>query len=620
MRNTLLAVFLSLFLTKSLGQGKYTITLDLNNISNDRIRVTVVPPHINDREIRYVMPAYIPGSYYKKDFGRFISDMLVVTKSGNSLDIRKEGENLFIIRNKGEEEIAKIEYFISDSWDMEKPSSAMSDDEFNYVFQPGGTNISAGQNIVINHYGFFGYIDGHKDLPYELIIQKPASMYGSSTLPRKKGTPTKDYFLAENYTKLVDNPIMYCNPDTTSFNIDSTHISISVYSETGIVKAKSLAYYLIMLSSAVRDDLGKLPVKQYSYIMYFASPNNQTDTRYGGFGAMEHNYCSFYFLPEIASADSLDGIMKQFVPHNFMHILTPLSIHSDKMESFDFKHVPQSEHLWMYEGVTEYLANLVQVKDSLITQEEFMEIFHEKMDRSTTYPNVSLVDMSKDLNKPINRDAFMNVFDKGAVIAFMMDVKLMELSNGKMGLRDVLLKLASEYGTNHPFKEDSLFDEIARVSYPEMRSFFDDFLIQNKPLPYKEYFSKIGLDYFPSRVDTVWSFGKFSLAVNQARDELQVLKVESGNLFGLESGDVLLAINDIDLNLYNFEFVMEPIYRAKSNARMIMTYRRGTKLNRVEAVPKGWPENRTNVITINSSASSKQKLFRDQMLGYSQSR
>jgi predicted metalloprotease with PDZ domain len=262
MRTGLFALFISIFFSSVHAQGKYSISLDLTNISNDRVKVTIVPPHITDKEIRYVMPAYIPGSYFRKDFGRFVSDMIVISKAGNFLDIRKEGENVFAIKNKGEEEIAKIEYFISDSWDMEKPTPSMTDEEFNYVFQPGGTNISVGKNMVINHYGYFGYLEGHKDLPYELAITKPATMYGSTTLPRKKGTPTKDYFTAENYTKLVDNPIMYCVPDTTSFTIDSTHITISVYSENGIVKSKAMTYYLMLLASAVRDNLGKLPVKQ----------------------------------------------------------------------------------------------------------------------------------------------------------------------------------------------------------------------------------------------------------------------------------------------------------------------------------------------------------------------
>jgi predicted metalloprotease with PDZ domain len=599
------------------AQGKYSIYLDLNNISSDRVKVSIVPPHINDKEIRYIMPAFIPGSYFRKDFGRFVSDMIVVTKAGNFLDIRKEGENVFSIKNKNEEEIAKIEYFISDSWDMEKPNPSMSDDEFNYVFQPGGTNINAGKNIVINHYGYFGYLDGHKDLPYELIILKPASLYGTTTLPRKKGTSTKDLFTAENYTKLVDNPIMYCVPDTTSFTIDSTHISISVYSENNIVKAKALTYYLIMLASAVRDNLGKLPVKQYSFIMYFASPENMSLTRYGGFGAMEHNYCSFYFLPEIARADSLDGIIRQFVPHNFMHILTPLNIHSEKLEEFDFKHVPRSAHLWLYEGVTEYMSDVVQVKDSLMTQDEFMDMLHEKMDRANTYPDVSLMEMSKDLNKKINRDAFMNVFDKGAIVAMMMDVKLNELSNGKMGLKDILLSLSRKFGTNKSFKDDSLFNEIVKLSYPEMKTFFDDYLIANKPLPYKDFFGRLGMNYASTILDTVWSFGRFTMAVDQKHDELVILKVEPGNLFGLVKGDFLVSVNDAPVNLFTYEMIMEPIYKAKDGRKVALGYRRGTEVIRVEAIPKGVPEKRTNVITSNEGASDAQLNLRDRVLGYS---
>jgi predicted metalloprotease with PDZ domain len=31
-----------------------------------------------------------------------------------------------------------------------------------------------------------------------------------------------------------------------------------------------------------------------------------------------------------------------------------------------------SEHLWMYEGVTEYFANLFQINQGLITEEDFI--------------------------------------------------------------------------------------------------------------------------------------------------------------------------------------------------------------------------------------------------------
>jgi predicted metalloprotease with PDZ domain len=37
------------------------------------------------------------------------------------------------------------------------------------------------------------------------------------------------------------------------------------------------------------------------------------------------------------------------------HIITPLSIHSKEIQDFDYNDPKMSQHLWMYEGVTDIL-------------------------------------------------------------------------------------------------------------------------------------------------------------------------------------------------------------------------------------------------------------------------
>ena len=46
---------------------------------------------------------------------------------------------------------------------------------------------------------------------------------------------------------------------------------------------------------------------------------------------------------------------------SFSTLFSPLSVHSEEIHSFDFNEPNMSMHLWMYEGVTEYFANLFQV-------------------------------------------------------------------------------------------------------------------------------------------------------------------------------------------------------------------------------------------------------------------
>jgi predicted metalloprotease with PDZ domain len=41
-----------------------------------------------------------------------------------------------------------------------------------------------------------------------------------------------------------------------------------------------------------------------------------------------------------------------------------------------------SAHLWMYEGVTEYFANLFQINQGLITEEDFYSRLSDQMERA----------------------------------------------------------------------------------------------------------------------------------------------------------------------------------------------------------------------------------------------
>ena len=66
-----------------------------------------------------------------------------------------------------------------------------------------------------------------------------------------------------------------------------------------------------------------------------------------------------------------------------------------------------SKHLWLYEGITEYFANLILVRSDLITEREFFsDRIKSKISRSKRYPEkkISFTEMSK------------NVFDKKYVV------------------------------------------------------------------------------------------------------------------------------------------------------------------------------------------------------------
>lgn len=76
-----------------------------------------------------------------------------------------------------------------------------------------------------------------------------------------------------------------------------------------------------------------------------------------------------------------------------------------------------------------------------------------------------------------------------------LDIRLRELSGGKMGTQDLMLQLMKKYGAGKYFKDDDMFDEITKMTFPEIRSFFRDYIEGTQPVPLKEYLSKVGFTY-----------------------------------------------------------------------------------------------------------------------------
>jgi predicted metalloprotease with PDZ domain len=518
------------------GQQSYEIAVYLDKVVDDRVKVEVIVPQINHKKVEYIMPAVIPGSYSVKDYGRFIVDFKAFTKSGKKLKVKKTSLNVFTIEKA--EQLYKIEYWVDDTWD------AGAD---NYIFQPGGTNIQQNKNFVINHQGFYGYLEGYKNLPYSITYYKPPGFYSTTALKTERNDE-KDIVFAENYVKLVDNPVMICKADTLSFKISNMRVFISVYSVNNVVQSSLVKQAIEPISRALENFFTTLPVNEYYFIMYFPKYSYSEITSYGGFGALEHSYCSFYFLPESDNEERLISMIRDVAAHEFLHILTPLNIHSEEIENFDFRHPKMSQHLWMYEGVTEYFSHLVQVKSKLIEPEDFFMEMSNKINRAAAYKDVSFTQMSKNILNKVYNEMYSNVYQKGALIGFLLDIKLHEISSGKTGLRELMLEMAQLYGPSKPFKDDSLFNIIAKIAGQDVLPFINDYIIGDKPLPYKEYLNKIGLNYYEEIVKDEYYFAETKFITLGNGDIAVLINKNADNYTGLTTGDIIQKINNQEIN------------------------------------------------------------------------
>lgn len=527
------------------GQDKYSFYMDLNKISNDLIEVTLETPAVKESKIIYNMPKIVPGTYQIYDFGQYVMDFQAFDVNGKSLYVNRLDDNRWEIHDA--DKMKKIAYWVEDTWDANV-------DEL--VFEPGGTNIEENQNVVLNNHGFFGYFDNMKNLTYELNITRPVDFYGSTGLTNITTTDNTDKFTIDNYMDLVDSPIMYNQPDTVTFKIAETAILVSVYSKNKVAPAEVLAKDIKGILEAQKEYLGgKLPVDKYAFIIYLYEGVSGS----GGSGALEHSYSSFYYLPEMDPA-RLSGFLVDVAAHEFFHIVTPLNIHSEEIGNFDYINPKMSKHLWLYEGVTEYFANHVQVYQNMITPEAYFDVLMDKMATAEGFKDdLPFTKMSLGA-LDAHQDQYMNVYNKGALIGLCLDILIREQTSGKKGLKDLMLMLSEEYGKDVSFKDDELFDKIAQLISPELRAFFANYVEGSKPLPFEEVLAKVGVDFKTDVTVKEVGFGGATIGFNMETQRLFVMDVADLNKFGkklkMKINDEIIAINGKELSLDNLEDVI----------------------------------------------------------------
>ncbi|MBD1397052.1 peptidase M61 [Pontibacter sp. JH31] len=549
--------------TQSPVEPRYAVHIDLTQVKDDKIPVTLQAPAIKQGEIIYNMPKIVPGTYSVSDFGKYVSDFQALDKQGNPLPVARLDTNRWRISQS--QNLDRITYWVDDTFDAAKREDVL--------FEPGGTNIEEGKNFLINTFGFVGYFDGLKQVPYELTITKPNGFYGSTPLQAVSTTATADTYLVPSYVELADSPLMYNQPDTTVLHLGDTKVLVSVYSPTGRVTSKPIADNIKDILEAQRSYLGgNLPVDKYAFLIYVP----QRPGKSGSYGALEHANSSVYYLPEMPE-ERFNSTMRDVAAHEFFHIVTPLSIQSEEIHDFDFINPRMSKHLWLYEGVTEYFASHVQVYEGLIPIEEFMTKLREYIYTSRDYYNDTLAftEMSAKVLEEHEKE-YGNVYQKGALIGMALDIQLRDLSGGQSGLRDLMQDLAKTYGKGRPFKDDELFDKITELTYPEIRTFFARHVEGSQPLPLKELFSKVGIRYEPVSVQLVNSYGGFVPGYDREADKITVAEADEmddfGKQMGFREGDQLLAFNGKEITPLNIrEIIGEELQQARPGSKIEIT-------------------------------------------------
>jgi predicted metalloprotease with PDZ domain len=553
--------------------------LDLTAVVDDKVPVTINPGRFTTETATYRLPRVVQGTYSVSDFGKYVDDFKALDYDGNELTTTKVDTNTWTISDATK--LDKLQYYVNDTFDIESSGGIGGEQPFS----PSGTNIEE-DNYVLNLHGFIGYFDSLKNNQYALDVTAPAAFVRTSALEDKgmkssaDGTSITSSYFAQRYFDITDNPMMYGKLDVEEFMVGNIKIVLSVYSPNKVHTAASQKETVYKMMQAQKEYLGDVnTTPRYDIYLYLS---DGSDTAPKGMGALEHHTSTVVVLPESSSKEGLASSIVDVVAHEFFHIVTPLSVHSEDVHYFDYDKPTFSKHLWMYEGVTEYFAQHFQVYEGLVENDAFYNTIMSKIATSKNLDDaMSFTIMSENVLEEPYAGQYYNVYMKGALIGMCIDILMRKESDGNRSMLSLMKELSAKYGKDKPFVDDNLITEITAMTYPSVGEFLKTHVEGDVPINYNEFFTMAGLTMGETEVPTNYIFAGGQNIIFDADQERGLIKFSPmalKNSFwasqGIQANDIILKVNGEDLTLTNANQVVRGMFGWQEGQEITMDIER----------------------------------------------
>ncbi|UCG60981.1 MAG: hypothetical protein JSV52_11725, partial [Candidatus Zixiibacteriota bacterium] len=531
---------------------------------------------------------------------------------GSLLQSSRSGPNAFLIPQSSK--VRRITYEVNDVWDYSSDSEVLAqmlgpDIGPQIAMDPTGTSFIEDSVFLLNFGAIIGYIEPYLSTPIELNVKRPQHFFGATSLEKNSIAETHDNYLVDDYYALIDGPIMYCRPDTVSTVVDGQVYHIATYSGSDTNRARLLAEYIHPICREAEEYVSKVLDSDYWFIFYHFDASSEM------YAALEHTRSSVFCLSN--NTRSYEERLLEISAHELLHVLTPKHLQCRDTKNFNFKNAVPNQHLWLYEGVIQYLALKLCLEAETLPPEYVLNRF-AKAYVSAKYrygDRQSLAEFSRTIYDSVSAYHFTYAYEKGTVCAFGLDILLTELSGGQTDLLGLLHTLIDNYAPTGVFEDSNLFSDIVSLTFPEIETFIIENILEENPDVIDEYLAKIGL--YRHRMKTYsrgYTFGLYGKYRYSARDNLLYVDSIPSRFFGYTD----FAIEKIEGAALNYETVNRKLLDPEDDTPVVLDIIVEGKPIQITASPRKFEyEIKKQVLDKVSSPSEKQKALFEKVMGVS---
>lgn len=365
------------------------------------------------------LPIWRPGRYQAQHFAKNIPKIYQKCE-GELVPVQKLGGSTWQVEAKQAERIHLVwQYYAK----QEDAGGSVAQDDFLYI----------------NFITCCLYVPGYEEQVVEVQLSYPSHWQSLTALEHKLGQT----YTASSFRQLVDSPFMA-----------APHLNIVEWEEGNIlfkaggldplfaIDQKIIKAYKTFTAYQLRY-MGDFPSKQYVY-MHWICPKPY-------YHGVEHSQSTMIVLgpPERDLYEDLIGVAS----HELFHVWNVCSIRPKELLPYQYDREVIFPSGGVVEGITTYLGDWFLFASGVWTAEEYLAGLEGnlKLHYERDFGNAqSLVESSLDLWLDGYGDALpgkrVSIYYKGALVALGLDLLIRKKFDHGKSIRQVMLRLNTEFG------------------------------------------------------------------------------------------------------------------------------------------------------------------------------
>ncbi len=569
--------------------------IEIDDPVHHTAQITILFPEINSSKVDVVMPAWRPGHYQLLPLANGVSDFTAKDFKGNRLPVTKVDSNRWRV-------------------ELDTPSKI----EVSYELY--ANEISSRTRHIDSSHAYLDavasllYIPEFRATPISVELDVPAAWKSVSGM--KKGQNSHS-FVADNYDVLADSPIETGIHEEHHWEVAGKRFDVVIWGK-GNFKGKKIAKDLAKMVKAHFDYWSDIPFDNYLFII---------QTFDGARGATEHlNSTVIQRDPWMFSKNDDYLNFLRVASHEFVHTWNVKAYRPATLVPYDYTSENYSNLLWLVEGGSSYLDDILLVRSKLLKPKKYLEELAKSIEKyQTRHGRHEMSAASASFDQWISTrgdradNSAVNIYSKGKFLSLWLDLQLIKQSKGKVSIRELHRQLYNQFpSTIKGYADQDVIKILTESGLNNASSLWSDYVEGTEELPLKALLKDFGLNWSYKEDEALIAppkkkaFLGLSILKNSSNNQLsRVIKNSPAWKAGLTVKDRLVALNGFEVTSKNYEKLIATF---EPDSRISITFFRNGQLHqstlKLTAKPSGKPQ-----LTMNEKITTRQKSLLESWLG-----